>query len=350
VLSVLVVNAGSTSLKLHVVFEDERVEIADDLEAVRPQEIGAVGHRVVHGGHLVEPALIDDTVRASIEKLAQIAPLHNAPALGAIDEARGLFPEHPHVAVFDTAFHVTMPAEAATYAIPRIWREDWGIRRYGFHGLSVQWSAERAAEMLGREGSQRLVVCHLGGGCSVTAVRDGRSVDTTMGFTPLEGVPMATRSGSVDPGVLLYVQRAHALSVDDVDRALNSESGLEGLSPGRDLRQLEAAASGDEAAQRALDVYTYRIASAVASMSAALGGLDTVVFTAGVGEHSPAVRAAVCERLEFLGVRLDAHLNIGSTPDADIAAAASDVRVLVIAAHEELVAARAVRTLLAART
>jgi acetate kinase len=252
--------------------------------------------------------------------------------------------------VFDTAFHATMPAEAATYAIPRIWREDWGIRRYGFHGLSVQWSAERAAELLGEEGSQRLVVCHLGGGCSVTAVRDGRSVDTTMGFTPLEGVPMATRSGSVDPGVVLYVQRAHALSVDDVDRALNSESGLEGLWPGRDLLQLEAAASGDEAAQRALDVYTYRIAGAVASMSAALGGLDSVVFTAGVGEHSPAVRAAVCERLEFLGVKLDLALNGRSTPDADIAEPGSAVRVLVIAAHEELVVARGVRALLHAST
>ena len=231
-LPVLVVNAGSTSLKLHVVQEDESVEVVEDLEAVRPEEIGAVGHRVVHGGHLVEPTVIDAEVRASIEDLAQVAPLHNAPALAAIDDARRLLPAHPHVAVFDTAFHAGMPAEAATYAIPRTWREDWGIRRYGFHGLSVQWSAERAAELLGAEGARRLVVCHLGGGCSITAVRNGRSVDTSMGFTPLEGVPMATRSGSVDPGALLYVQRAHGLSVDDVDRALNGESGLKGLSGG----------------------------------------------------------------------------------------------------------------------
>ena len=349
-LPVLVVNAGSTSLKLHIVHDDERVEVVEDLDAVRPGEVGAVGHRVVHGGHLVEPTVIDAEVRESIEALAQVAPLHNAPALAAIDDARRLLPAHPHVAVFDTAFHAGMPAEAATYAIPRTWREDWGIRRYGFHGLSVQWSAERAAELLGTEGARRLVVCHLGGGGSITAVRDGRSLDTTMGFTPLEGVPMATRSGSVDPGALLYVQRVHGLSVGDVDRALNSESGLRGLSDGRDLRQLEAAASGDDTAQLALAVYTYRIAGAVAAMCAALGGLDAVAFTAGVGEHSPAVRSAVCERLAFLGVRVDPELNERSAPDADIAAQGSGVRVLVIAAHEELVAARAVRALLSAST
>jgi len=350
VLPVLVVNAGSTSLKLHVVHDDERVEVVEDLDAVRPGEVGAVGHRVVHGGHLVEPTVIDAEVRESIEALAQVAPLHNAPALAAIDDARRLLPTHPHVAVFDTAFHAGMPAEAATYAIPRTWREDWGIRRYGFHGLSVQWSAERAVELLGTEGARRLVVCHLGGGGSITAVGDGRSLDTTMGFTPLEGVPMATRSGSVDPGALLYVQRVHGLSVDDVDRALNSDSGLKGLSDGRDLRQLEAAASGDDTALLALAVYTYRIAGAVSAMCAALGGLDAVAFTAGVGEHSPAVRSAVCERLAFLGVRVDPHLNERSAPDADIAAPGSRVRVLVIAAHEELVAARAVRALLSAST
>jgi len=304
----------------------------------------------VHGGHLVEPTVIDAEVRAAIEDLAQIAPLHNAPALAAIDAARGLLPAHPHVAVFDTAFHATMPAEATTYAIPRTWSEDWGIRRYGFHGLSVQWSAERAAQLLGGEGARRLVVCHLGGGCSITAVRAGRSIDTSMGFTPLEGVPMATRSGSVDPGALLYVQRAHGLSVDDVDRALNAESGLKGLSGGRELRQIEVAASRDESAQLAFDVYAYRIAGAVAAMSVALGGFDALVFTAGVGEHSPAVRSAVCERLEFLGVRLDSERNAHPTADPDIAEPGSNVRVLVIAAHEELVAARAVRTLLAAST
>jgi len=344
--AVLVVNAGSTSLKLHLVGEDESVQAVERLGAVRESDVGAVGHRVVHGGKLVEPTLIDDDVRAVIERLAEVAPLHNAPALSAIDEARESLPETPHVAVFDTAFHAGMPAEAATYAIPREWREDWGIRRYGFHGLSVQWSAERAAELLGVEKTERLVVCHLGGGCSITAVRDGRSVDTTMGFTPLEGVPMATRSGSVDPGALLYVQRAHGLSFEDIDRALNNESGLAGLSGGRDLRELEAAAPDDEGARLALGVYAYRIAKEVAGMGAALGGLNAIVFTAGVGERSPRVRAAVCERLSCLGVELDPELNERSAPDADVAARESDVRVLVIAAREELIAARAVRSLL----
>jgi acetate kinase len=344
VLPILVVNAGSTSLKLHLVREDESVESVESLEAVRASDVGAIGHRVVHGGRMVEPTLLDDGVRASIDELAHIAPLHNAPALAAIDEARRLLPEHPHVAVFDTAFHTTMPAEAATYAIPRIWREQWGIRRYGFHGLSVQWCAERAAGLLDTR-PLRLVVCHLGGGCSITAVHDGRSVDTTMGFSPLEGVPMATRSGSVDPGAVLYLQRAHGLSVDDVDRALNAESGVEGLSGGRSIRELDVAAPDDEA-RLALQVFTYRIATAVAAMGAALDGIDAVAFTAGVGEHSPFVRAAVCARLGYLGVELDPELNERPVPDRDIARRVSDVRVLVIAAREELVAARAVRTLL----
>jgi acetate kinase len=343
--AVLVVNAGSTSLKLHLVAEDETVEGVEALEEVGSADVAAVGHRVVHGGQLVEPTVIDDDVRAAIGQFTQIAPLHNAPALAAIDSARAVLPLLPHVAVFDTAFHADMPPEASTYAVPRTWREDWGIRRYGFHGLSVEWSTRRAAELLGAANARRLVVCHLGGGCSITAVLDGRSVDTTMGFTPLEGVPMATRSGSVDPGALLYVQRAHDLSVDDIDHALNSESGLAGLADGRDVRALVSAAPEDETARRALAVYTYRIAVAVCGMGAALGGLDALVFTAGVGEHVPEVRAAVCERLEFLGVHVDPALNARSTPDADIAARGSDVRLLVVAAREELVAARAVRTL-----
>jgi acetate kinase len=345
--AVLVVNAGSTSLKLRLVYEDERVDMVESLEAVRASEIDAVGHRVVHGGpRLVEPTLIDDGVRASIAELEAIAPLHNAPALAGIDSASRAFPEVPQFALFDTAFHSTMPAEASTYAIPRIWREEWGIRRYGFHGLSVQWSSERAPELLGRSRDLRLVVCHLGGGCSVTAVRGGRSLETTMGFSPLEGVPMATRSGSVDPGALLHVLRMHGLSVDDVDRALNAESGLEGLSGGRGLRELEAAPRDDEPAQLALGVYTYRIAGAVAAMTAALGGLDVLVFTAGVGEHSARVRGDVCARLGFLGVELDTELNQRSIQDSDVSTSDSAVPVLVIAAREELVVARAVRALL----
>jgi acetate kinase len=345
--AVLVVNAGSTSLKLRLVYPDEHIHVVESLDAVPALDIEAVGHRVVHGGRrLVEPTVIDDAVRASIGELGSIAPLHNAPALAGIDAARQALPGVPHVAVFDTAFHTTIPAEAGTYALPRTWREEWGIRRYGFHGLSVQWCSERAVELLDRtDADLRLVVCHLGGGASVTAVMNGHSVDTTMGFSPLEGVPMATRSGSVDPGALLFVQRVHGLSVDEVDHALNEESGLVGLSEGRDVPALESAASDDESAQLALSVYTYRIAGAVAAVTAALDGLDGLIFTGGVGEHSARVRADVCGRLGFLGVQLDPALNDGASPDADIAAPGS-ARVLVIAAREELVVARAVRFLL----
>ena len=347
--SVLVVNAGSTSLKLRLVSENERVEDVESFEAVRSAEVEAVGHRVVHGGpHLVEPTLIDDAVRVSIGELESIAPLHNAPSLTGIDSATRALRGVPQVAVFDTAFHTTIPAEASTYALPRIWREEWGIRRYGFHGLSVQWCAERAPELLGRSQVQRrLVVCHLGGGCSITAVHDGRSIDTTMGFSPVEGVPMTTRSGSIDPGALLYVQRQHGVSLEELDRALNEESGLKGLSGlSGDIRELEAVAQEDEDARLALAVYTHRIAGAVAAMAASSGGLDALVFTAGVGEHSPGVRAAVCARLAFLSVELDADLNEQSAPDGDVASSESAVRVLVIAAREELVVARAVRALL----
>jgi acetate kinase len=344
--AVLVVNAGSTSLKLRLVSENEHVEEIDSFEAVRSAPVDGVGHRVVHGGpHLVEPTLIDDAVRATIADLESIAPLHNTPGLAGIDTAMRALPGVPHVAVFDTAFHATIPAEAATYALPKIWREEWGIRRYGFHGLSVQWAAERAPELLGGTHAPRLVVCHLGGGCSITAVRDGRSIDTTMGFSPLEGVPMTTRSGSVDPGALLYMQRQHGLSVEELDHALNEESGLKGLSGSTgDVRDLEAAPE-DEDARLALTVYSHRIAGSVAAMAASLGGLDALIFTAGVGEHSAGVRAAVCARLAFLGVDLDADLNERSAPDGDIASSESAVRVLVIPAREELVVSRAVRAL-----
>src|ERR671922_87205 len=237
----------------------------------------------------------------------------------------------PHVAVFDTAFHATLPPEASTYALPRRFREELGIRRYGFHGLSVQWAAERVP-------AARLVVCHLGGGCSVTAVRDGSSVDTTMGFTPLEGVPMATRAGSVDPGALLHLLRHGSVTAEALDRALEHESGLLGLGGSDDPRKLEGTL--------ALAVYTYRIAGAVAAMAVALGGLDALVFTAGVGEGSAYVRAEICARLGFLGVELDAAANESAVPDADVASPTSSVRVVVVHAREDLVAARAARRLL----
>lgn len=341
---VLVVNAGSTSLKLSLVGEDEAGEAVGSLADVDPAGLDAIAHRVVHGGpDFRDPVVIDGEVRDTVGRLVELAPLHNAPALRGIEEAEAALPGVPHVAVFDTAFHATIPPEAATYAVPARWREEWGIRRYGFHGLSVQWAAERVPV-------SRLVVCHLGGGCSVTAVRDGRSVDTTMGFTPLEGVPMATRPGSVDPGALLHLLHTERLAVDALDRALNHESGLLGLAGTSDVRELEARAeAGDDDALLALAVFTYRVAGAVAAMAAALDGLDALVFTAGIGERAAAVREQVCARLAFLGVEIDAAANREAVPDADVSTPGSAVRVAVVHAREDVVAARAARGVLAAR-
>jgi acetate kinase len=333
---ILVVNAGSTSLKLSVVAEDDSAEPVESLGEAPPVE--AVAHRVVHGGpHFHEPLAIDDDVRRELEALAELAPLHMAPALDAIDEARRALPGVPHVGVFDTAFHATIPEEAFTYAVPQRWREQWGIRRYGFHGLSVAWTAERIPV-------PRLVVCHLGGGCSVTAVLDGRSVDTTMGFSPLEGVPMATRPGSIDPEILLYLLRHEYLSADELEHALEHESGLLGLGGSARVEELEK--SSEPAARLALDVFAHQVAGAVARMAASLGGLDAIVFTAGVGEGSTLVRKNICARLGFLGVELDPGLNTATIPDADVAAVDSPVRVWVVRAREDVVAARAARTVL----
>jgi acetate kinase len=295
--TILVVNAGSTSLKRHVVEGDA----SRPVNAYEPAE--AVGHRVVHGGsRFIEPTLIDDEVIAEIDALSPLAPLHNVPALAAIRDARSALPGIPHVAVFDTAFHASMPDHAATYAVPRRWREEWGVRRYGFHGIAVQWVASQLPV-------ERLVVCHLGGGCSVTAVGDGRSVDTTMGFSPLEGVPMATRSGSIDPAVLPYLVREHGLPLEDVERQLEHESGL--------------AALGGLDDELGFGVYTYRIAAAAAQMAMALTGIDVLAFSGGVGENRDDVRSAISARLGPL----------------------DDFRVEVVPAREELVIAAAVRTL-----
>jgi acetate kinase len=332
---ILVVNAGSTSLKLACVDEGTTVSDVASLEDV-PRDVDAVGHRVVHGGaHFRGPALIDDAVLDALRDVTQLAPLHNAPALAAIEQARRRLPV-PHVAVFDSAFHSTLPPESSTYPLPRKWREEWGIRRYGFHGLSVQWAAEQVRV-------SRLVVTHLGGGCSVTAVLDGRSIDTTMGFTPLEGVPMATRSGSIDPGAIFHVLRSRALSADEIDHALEHEAGLLGLSgrSGRvdELERLER--SGDEAARLALAVFARRVAQAVAAMATSLGGLDALVFTAGIGEHSAPMRERIAAQLAFLGVEVDHVANEAVTGDSDIASEQSRVRVVVVRAREELVIARA---------
>jgi acetate kinase len=336
-LTVLVVNAGSTSLKLSAVeADDSAVPVASLADA--PDGVAAVAHRVVHGGaRFLEPVLIDDEVRGELGALSELAPLHNVPALAAIDEARRALPGLPHVAVFDTAFHATIPDEARTYALPKRWREEWGIRRFGFHGLSVAWAAERV-------GVPRLVVCHLGGGCSVTAVRDGRSADTTMGFSPLEGVPMATRPGSIDPEILLYLLRHGAASADELEHDLEHESGLVGLGGSSRVEELEA--SDEPAARLALSVFCYRVAAAVASSTAALGGLDGLVFTAGIGEGSALVREQVCARLGFLGVELDPDVNRKARPDADVATRDSRVSVWIVHAREDVIAARAARGVL----
>ncbi|HEY1315766.1 MAG TPA: hypothetical protein VGF10_00965 [Gaiella sp.] len=301
---VLVVNAGSTSLKLSVVDPDDTsTEVARLADP--PEQVDAVGHRVVHGGpRLVDPVLIDDAVLTEIEAMTAVAPLHNRPALEAIDEARAALPVVPHVAVFDTAFHASMPEHARTYALPTDWRTRLGVRRYGFHGLAVAWAAERFPV-------RRLVVCHLGGGCSVSAVLDGRSLDTTMGLTPLEGVPMATRSGSVDPGALLYLLRERHLGVADLDRALEHESGLEAL--------------GGLDDPLAFEVFSYRVAQAAAAMAVALEGVDVLAFSGGVGENRADVREAVAGRLGFLG----------------------EFRTEVVHAREDVMIARGVRSLLA---
>jgi acetate kinase len=346
---VLVVNAGSTSLKLHLVAPDGTAELVGVLEDVDPETVDAVAHRVVHGGDRFRaPVVVDAAVRDGIAALEPLAPLHNGSALAGFALADRFLPGVPQVAVFDTAFHATMAAEATAYALPERWRVEWGIRRYGFHGLSVEWSTERAPAILGRPADGlRVVVCHLGGGCSVTAVRDGRSRDTTMGFSPLEGVPMASRAGSIDPGALIYALREHGLGVDRLDRELHNESGLTGLAGTGDVRELERrAGAGDERARLALDVFTHRLAGAIAAMTASAGGLDALVFTAGIGENSALVRERVCGRLGFLGVELDSRRNAEASPDCDLAADGSRVRVLVIRAREELVAARAARRVL----
>jgi acetate kinase len=347
---VLVVNAGSTSLKLSMVAPSGAARPIPSLDDAAAGSAAAVGHRIVHGGSAMrEPTLVTDRVKRAIEEVSALAPLHNGPALAALAQAERALPTLPHVAVFDTGFHATLAPEASVYPIPWAWTEELGIRRYGFHGLSVAWSAERAHELLGQPDDLRLVVCHLGGGCSITAVAGMRSVDTTMGFSPLEGVAMATRSGSIDPSALLYLLRRTGLSVPDVDRILNEESGLKGLSGvSGDVARLEASAAGNERAELALRVYHHRISAAVAAMATSLGGLDALVFTAGVGENSLGVRQGVCERLGFLGIELDHEANRAARPDAEISTPASEVRVLVIHAREDIMIARAVRGLLEA--
>jgi acetate kinase len=301
-------------------------------------EIAVVGHRVVHGGpRLADPMVVTDEVRATIDSVSAFAPLHiraELEGMRIIDNTLGAVPQ---VAVFDTGFHRQMPLSSAVYPGPYEWFEK-GIRRYGFHGINHQYCAGRAAQLLGKDAnSLKLVTCHLGNGCSVAAIAEGRSIDTTMGFTPLDGLMMGTRSGSVDPGILTYLMRQGQLDGQGIDELLNQRSGLLGISGlGSDMRDILAGIQrGHQRAKLAFDIYVHRLQSAIGGMAAVLGGIDALVFTAGVGENSPEVRTAACAGLEFFGLRLDSKANAGPSLDQDISAADSRVRVLVIRAEED---------------
>ena len=310
----------------------------DARSAYRSSSVAAVGHRIVHGGGFRSSVRIASDVRARISALAELAPLHNPPALETLAAAEAVLPDAAHVAVFDTAFHATLPLAARTYAVPDLWSSGWGIRRYGFHGLSHAYCSKRAAVLLGQPVDElRLVICHLGHGCSAAAVLGGRCIDTTMGFTPLDGLMMATRSGSLDPGIVLHVQRHHGLSAKEVEEALHHGSGLLGVSGvSADMREVLAAArSGNARARLAVDVYAHRLRQAIGALTASLGGIDALVFTAGVGENSNEVRALCCRGLECLGLELDADLNARARPDVDVARAGSPARILVIATRED---------------
>jgi len=306
-------------------------------------EIQVVGHRVVHGGSkLTAPAVIDDSVKREIADLSAIAPLHNRVALEGIELIEKLLPDTRQIAVFDTGFHRTLPLEAKVYPGPYDWYER-GIRRYGFHGINHQYCAHRTAQLLKRDLSTlKIVNCHLGNGCSLAAIDGGKSVDTTMGFTPLEGLMMGTRCGSIDPGIVTYLMRVENAGYYEIDSALNRRSGLLGISGvSSDMRDvLDAIRKGNERAMLAVDIFVHRLVVEIGAMAAALSGLDALVFTAGIGENSPEVRGAACAKLAFLGVGVDDSKNSRAEPDAEISAAESKVRVLVIRAQEDWAIAR----------
>jgi acetate kinase len=357
---ILVLNAGSSSLKYEVIdlaVPEERVggiverigeqgsgvpdhaaaarTVLDSLGDARPD---AVGHRIVHGGtRFVEPTLIDDDVEAAVEALIDLAPLHNPSGLAGIRAARAVLPDVPHVAVFDTAFHATLPDHAATYAIDPAVAAEAGIRRYGFHGTSFAYVSRAAAQYLGRPLEElRLIVLHLGNGASACAISGGVSIDTTMGLTPLEGLVMGTRSGDLDPGVLLHLVRL-GRSVDEIDDLLNRRSGLLGMAGSNDLRDVTAAAErGEPAAQLAIEVMLHRIRKYLGAYAAELGGVDAVVFTAGIGENAGWLRARAVERLGFLGITVDAERNGRADGPCRISPDGSPVEVLVIPTDEEL--------------
>jgi len=359
---ILVVNAGSSTIKLALVEEGRAVQAvelpvpADEgfREAIEAAVDGwaapqAVAHRIVHpGAGLAVSSRLDPSVRSQLQGGAELAPLHTGLALRAIDCLLDLHPEVPQVACLDSAFHSTLPAAASVYPLPREWRQRFGVRRLGFHGFSHAHASRRASEMLGRPLERlRTVTCHLGAGASLAAVSAGRSVDTTMGFTPNEGLVMATRSGSVDPGALLWLVQRGGLPAREVELALERESGLTGLAGTADMREvLERSAAGDGPASTALGVYLHRLRGSIAAMAAAMGGLDALVFTGGVGERSPEIRRGACEGLGFLGVLLDPLKDGPGSGDAELGADGAEVAVLRVAAREDLELAREARRVL----
>ena len=362
---VLTVNAGSSSLKLRLLGADDQLLGSAELPASAGRADGeqlckaldglqgadAIAHRVVHGGtRFTGPVRLDDEVVAALRDLTPLAPLHQPAALDAMAAVAATLPDVPSVACLDTAFHSQIPAAAATYALPREWRERHGLRRFGFHGLSHAHASRRASELLGRRSEPlRVVSCHLGAGASIAAVESGRSVDTTMGFTPVEGLVMATRSGSVDPGMLLWLLQYGGLGIEEVSDALEHRSGVLGLAGSADLREVLATArDGDEAAVLAREVYVHRLRGLIAAMTASMGGLDVLVFTGGVGERSSEIRVAAARGLGFLGVTVDPALDAAVDPDAEVSAPLATVRTLVIQAREDLEMARQARAVLTA--
>src|SRR5262245_6913184 len=336
---------------------DAVARILDDLHAgssaplQSPEDLRAVGHRVVHGGDRYTSAVvITSDVKQAIDELTELAPLHNPASLEGINAVEQILPGVPQIAAFDTAFHATLSEAARTYALPQKWTREWGIRRYGFHGLSHSYCSTEAAKKIGRRGL-RLVIAHLGIGASVSAVCDGLCVDTSMGFTPLEGLVMATRSGTVDPGILIYLLQQKGMNVEELNNALNKESGLLGISgTSSDLRQLLAELPDNPDARLAVDVYVHRIVQTIGGMVATLGGIDALIFTAGVGERSAKIRKRVCEKLKYLGLEVDAVANENCRPDADIATATSTARILVVATRENLAIMRETRRLVGSST
>ena len=357
---VLVVNAGSSSLKLSLLDEHDHLHHAADLplgpghvneaalraELERGGQVDALGHRIVHGGsELVDPVVIDAAILRQLYALVDLAPLHQPAALHALEVVGRLLPDIPQVGCFDTAFHASIPAAAATYAVPLEWRTRWNLRRFGFHGLSHAYASTRAAELSGQPvESMRIVTCHLGAGASLAAVAEGRSVDTTMGFTPLEGLVMATRSGSVDPGLMLWLTDHAGVPSSELEDTLEHRSGLLGLTGSAEMEAVLAAeAAGEANAELGVAVYLHRLRAGIAAMASAMEGLDALVFTGGVGENAASIRARAAGGLRFLGIEVDPERNAAPQLDAEIGSTGALVRVFAIRAREDIEIARGVR-------